>query len=248
MNNVCYDEMQHVMCPAHIDLPASELSPAHPYQDFTLGLSEKEQKMLQQLRTNNADNLSEYNNWGSLHTLQSELVDFINSLSTDNAAIALPIATTIHRLVTEIIESSEQGETAVVGIVPYLNKPTGSAWHTDSCPNNTFTRDKQETCLANEHLVVFTLKGPSTKFINLPVEQEDEFRAPQRSSTLSPSTMAMLDNSTMIYSAQFGHGSIFLLGDSHGAIHQAPSAHGERLFIEVYPCSASTARQVKAWM
>ncbi len=236
----------------------AQLSPEQPFFKFDLRLSADEISLLNQLHIYTKQ---EYNNFGELQNLSSDLKLFIESLAPENDKISNPIAELIAKLVNDVVLGNQQGESAwVLARASVANSEFDLPdWHRDPCIAQALSNSVDDilNCKKNEHNVIFSLKGPSTLFSLLPAEKREEFNfkadimnyfgnethAPLISTSTDNSVdyewlkrqeLAKMLDSFDIYSVNFGQGYAFLTGMTYGAVHTAPPIHEERLFIAVF--------------
>lgn len=217
-----------------------ELGPENSFVCYDLHLSDDDIKVLKSLKVSITD---EYNNYGNLKDLNSEVRTFIKSLNKENEAIAEATSKIIARIVNDIVRASGQ-ETAWVAVRSFI--PTSEydvpRWHRDGYYYAPYE--------GNPYKFAVTLKGPSTLFYNLPNDLKKEFSDLERTGTekngYNRQTLATFlgqsQGNTRV--PQPYQGAIFIVGSEYAAIHSEPPIHEERLFISVLPGSQ---KQIKEW-
>ncbi len=165
-NNFCYvDEGQYLHEEFHQVI--AQLSLEQPALSFDLRLSADDKNLLNQLHIYTEQ---KYNNFGDLQNLSSGLKLFIESLAPENDKISNPITELIVKLVNNVVldESAVVSARASVGTSQF----DFHDWHTDPCIAQILDHTSDDRgCKKNEHIAVFSLKGPSTLFSLLPAEK-----------------------------------------------------------------------------
>ena len=243
----------------------TSLNPKQPFLNFDLQLTAEDINALNQFHITSKH---EYNTFGELQKLPSDLTAFIKTLSTENESIAANIAQLINNLINNVLSSSEQGDTAWVIVRASIATDEFDLpdWHTDPCIASVLKQGNSE-CKNNEHNVIFSLKGPSTLFYSLPVEKREEFifksdlenylgnethgpliqadRTDNDPEIWKKKELAKMLNISSAVTVDFGQGYVFLAGEEYGAVHTAPPINEERLFIAIYPGSKDELKQLK---
>jgi hypothetical protein len=226
------------------------LSSEQPFINFALPLSTDDFNLLNQLQIISTQ---EYHNFGKLENLNDEIKTFLESLAEKNSKISDSASTLITTLVKDIVSSSKQGDSAWVLVRAYIdnNQHDLPNWHTDPCLGLL-------NCIANEHVIVFSLKGPSTLFYPIDTEEREEFNLKSNIENYLNFTdtdtdielqqrkeLAKMINVFNAISANYGEGTVFLSGETFGAVHSVPPIHEERLFVAVAPSSKLVIQQLE---
>ena len=242
------------VCPSNsyfsnMQLAVTNLTTNYPFAHFDLNLLDEDTQILSDLHISKD---LEYENFAEFNTLFDELKNFIEEISPNNNKISNSLTGLITRLVSSIIQESTQGDFAHVFVRSHTINAESHLLdhHVDKCPKQAFNESLQ-TC-DGEYSVVFTLKGLSTWFYNMPVEMREKFNLIQSNKThcmLKPNAEILAD---MLYgvnaaSSYVGQGSVFLLGAFEGAVHTPPPVVYEpRLFIGVFPNTLDMIMQIKS--
>ncbi len=226
--------------PSRIQATLKMLSPNSPFVYYDLQLSERERSALKNLKINTTD---DYNNYGNLDELESEVRDFLKTLGKGNDTSTQDVSQLITRLVKEVLQGCGQ-ETAWVAVRSFTPASAYDLprWHTDGyyyAPHE-----------GNPYKFAITLKGPPTLFYQLPADKREGFYALQRKGNeqneYNRQALTLMLNAAKeaISIGQPYQGAVFIVGSNHAAVHSEPPIKEERLFLSILPGSK---KQIKEW-
>jgi len=214
------------------------LSSGRPFSHFDLGLSPETLNDLESLAVNEA---GEYDNFGNLSSLETDITRFLENLG-NVPELAASASSHINGLVLESLEAFE-AEAAWVTLRASL--PTDEfnvpRWHVDGYYYGSDEGD--------QHKVVFTLKGASTPIADLPENIRTDFNALSKvcrdDTPEQRRILAALVEDHFVTSAARGQGSVFVVGPDHAAIHSEPPIHTARLFFSVMPGTSAQIEELR---
>jgi hypothetical protein len=213
---------------------------------FDLGLSDYDIAILDQLVI---DNMGFYTNYGQIYSLESEITEFIKTLSLNglNNQSAVHVSSLINNISKNILNASgyESGLVDVRGFIEGLNDGYFPNWHVDKSIEEVIDINHQLKSHPCGSMFIFLLKGNTTIYHPTNPSLREQFYQLANESAytygydynLEYIKGEGLDNIFSInntYSAKFGQGSVHLTGKECGAIHAVPMSQ-ERLFIRVFP-------------
>lgn len=217
--------------PSRIQATLKTLGPNSSFVYYDLDPSERERNALKTLKINMTD---DYNNYGNLDGLESEVRDFLKTLGKGNDTSAQDVSQLITRLVKEVLQGCGQ-ETAWVAVRSFT--PTSAydlpRWHTDGYYYAPYEGDPYKFAI--------TLRGPPTLFYQLPADKREEFYALQRKGNeqneYNRQALALMLNTVKeaISIGQLYQGAVFIVGSNHAAVHSEPPIKEERLFLSSCP-------------
>lgn len=223
---------------------------------FDLALSESDLKALNQL---DIDNSKFYTNYGELLLLETQLTDYIKSLSSKdkNNLLSSHIAQLISNISVNILEASGFPQ-ALINVRSFLCGTDDGYfpnWHIDKSIAEVISPDKNSLEASCGIMFIFLLKGETTLFHPITVEQRDLFHLEANETAytygydynltyIKGEGLDKMFNVSKASSAKFGKGSVHLAGHQCGTIHAVPPSK-ERLFINVFPGSKSDIEAMK---
>jgi hypothetical protein len=223
---------------------------------FDLGLSNYDQEILESLII---DDFHFYTNCGEEYLLESQMIDFIESLSTnnENKQISTHVASIITNISNDILYATGY-EQALINVRSFVNGSGDdyfSNWHIDKSMEEIIYLD--QTIIKNpcSSIFIFVLKGETTLFHPINVEQRDLFHLKANESEytygydynlgyIKGEGLDKIFDLSYTSSAKIGQGSVHLAGKECGAIHAVP-VYEKRLFIGVFPGSKSNIKAMK---
>lgn len=191
---------------------------------FDLNISDKEMALLNKIEIKNTLN---YNRFGDLNLIHSELPNFLKEVTTANDNEIEIITHLIAHLSTDVVKATGE-ETAWITLRASIQNHDYDVhrWHTDGyffIPTN-FPSDRFQYKFAT------TLKGDPTLFYPLPEKLREDFSNTQDNRVFWSKKL----DPALAISAQIGQGSIFTVGDSmRSAVHSEPRITQDRLFFSV---------------
>lgn len=212
----------------HLQKQLPNLHPTMPFVHFDLGLSDEHKKILQKLILNKQGS---YNTFGNFDEMISQVTAFLKSLGNTNTT-ASTVAQIIHDIVMQVL-CTLNSESAWVAIRCFKKQDTFKIprWHTDG-------QNPMVYAIGCSCKIVCTLKGPSTRFCNVPETVRNEFDLIASTSDINnPVTRQKLCNllsSSIVETAQPYQATMFLMGD-YAAIHSEPDIVQDRLYLGICP-------------
>ncbi len=223
---------------------------------FDLGLSESDLKVLNQL---DIDDFKFYTNYGELSILDTQLTDYIKSLSSEdkNHLLASHLSQLITNISNNILEASGFPQ-ALINVRSFVNGTEDGYfpnWHIDKSIAEVINPDNSSIKASCGIMFIFLLKGETTLFHPISIKQRDLFHLEANESAytygydynltyIKGEGLDKMFDISKVSSANFGKGSVHLVGHQCGTIHAVPSSK-ERLFINIFPGSESDISAMK---
>lgn len=200
---------------------------AQAFVNCDLGLSQSDQVFAQMNVTNQVE---EYNNFGDLENLRSELFPFIVDLGNDESH-SLSIAEKIANIIHELIPVNKTAYIIIRATTPNHNFDI-PRFHTDGAFYEPYD--------SPQYKIAMTLKGASTLFVEPSQNQREELDIIQKNFSASEmldyqiKSQQIFFNSSIL-TASFGQASLFRVGIPHeeAAVHSEPKMETERLFLSI---------------
>ncbi|MDP3532365.1 MAG: hypothetical protein Q8S31_03650 [Alphaproteobacteria bacterium] len=235
----------------------NNLGPDNPFAFYDLNLSDNEIKTLEKIIINPLT-LKNYENYGNIDKLEVEVSEFIKSLSEENEIIASEASQLITKLVKGLVQASGE-ETAWVALRPSIPNPAFDLprWHHDG-----YYYGPREI---RQYKFALVLKGPSTLFCKLSPDEKNAFDILKKkeiqkivqdksgkiikfeediSNRQALATM-ISDFQAPITIAKPYQGAVFVVGETHSAIHSEPPISENRLFLSILPGSKSQIDELR---
>ncbi len=200
---------------------------AQAFVNCDLGLSQSDQVLFAQMNVTNPTD--EYNNFGDLENLQSELFPFIVELGNDESN-SFSIAEKIANIIHELIPANKTAWIVIRPTMPSHNFDI-PRFHTDGAFYEPYD--------SPQYKIAITFKGPSTLLVAPSQNQRDALDVihnihPLQGIDYQIKSQQIFFNSSIL-TASFGQASIFRVGIPHeeAAVHSEPKMETGRLFLSI---------------
>lgn len=208
----------------------------HNYIIFDLQLTESDLNCLEQIKVTNN---KEYSRFGDLPLLEKELPEYLKSIGNDDPEINRNTTILICKIAKQVVSASKKDSAWVTlrATIP-SDKFKTPRWHSDGPfypPKNSDSYyDPYYEPYGHQYKFVWTPKGPSTLFYDLPDTQREEFD--RLSFHYDRDALHRFIDIHKAVSFEKDFGAFFIVGNmKYGAVHSEPDLVSDRLFISILP-------------
>ncbi|MBS0648798.1 MAG: hypothetical protein JSS10_06215 [Verrucomicrobia bacterium] len=207
-----------------------ELGQKKSYAFVDLGITKEEWDFIDQLKFTqlSPEATSEYDRFGSLHLLKTELPIFLRTLGNNDEEVLQTVTEVISRTVDHVLEATHKNS-AWVSVrasvpTPAFNLPR---WHIDGA---YYGLDHSLPSLRPVLKFAAVLKGSPTLLYPLPEDKREEFNLKMS----HREALAKLLDTHQVESPRKGEGVFFIVADTQlGAVHSEPKIDENRLFFSI---------------
>ena len=230
-----YEYEQNSLCgESNLNEALLWLLPTAPFRCFDLGLSSENMDSIGSLEVENS---KQYDNYGNLKNLESELEHFFSTISIKNVEISSKVAHIVNDLVAKILLATNKND-AHVRVQTSLNYGDNSndvdyrtGWHIDG---DQYLSDMPI------YKFVYSPKGDGTKFYPMDervFEREDEYSTNAReykdkNDAINAGSSLKVINLNKEFSCTNAQMAVMLPGHCP---HRVPTTSEDRIFISIEP-------------